>query len=163
MVLTKSRCTDEWERTYEKITGIKINDGLAFGTVCIREGPEDAFRFPESDTPPIILSENLTRMKTVRFGQMGVKALVVTGATDTSHTAILARTMNWPAVSGIKIDPAWAHKTAIVDGNHATLIIDPDEAARRYYQRKQAEAEETRTHCCAPIKNKKPSQRAGKK
>ena len=146
----------------EKITGIKINDGLAFGTVCIREGPEDAFRFPESDTPPIILSENLTPNETVRFGQMGVKALVVTGATDTSHTAILARTMNWPAVSGIKIDPAWAHKTAIVDGNHATLIIDPDEAARRYYQRKQAEAEEAKNTLLRAYKNKKTVTKSGK-
>ena len=62
----------------------------------VRKTPSD---FRNRIRRPIILSENLTPNETVRFGQMGVKALVVTGATDTSHTAILARTMNWPAVS----------------------------------------------------------------
>ena len=44
-----------------------------------------------------------------------------------SHTAILARTINIPALTGVIIDADWDGKMAIVDSFTGEFIIEPDE------------------------------------
>ena len=44
-----------------------------------------------------------------------------------SHTAILARTMNIPALINIEYDESMDGKMAVVDGKSGNLIVEPDE------------------------------------
>lgn len=124
----------------EKITGIPLHEGVAEGSLFLYgPGRTDLSRY-DGDEPWIIAAPTLTPAETVRFGGMPVAALAVTDATATSHTAILSRTMGWPAVSGVEIRSEWHGKRAIVDGTQGTLLLDPDrEAFRAYRERKQEE------------------------
>jgi phosphoenolpyruvate-protein phosphotransferase (PTS system enzyme I) len=56
-----------------------------------------------------------------------------------SHTAILARTMNIPALIGIPVKEAWDGKLAIVDGYSGTFYIDPDEETLAAMEKKLKE------------------------
>lgn len=118
----------------EKAEGIIINEGLTIGKIYYFRGLDD---LPSKNTEKfstIIVAENLTPTETVKFRSTGVKALVTTAATSVSHTAILSRTMDWPALSNIKIKKEWNNKTAIVDGYNGLIIIDPDEETIYRYQ-----------------------------
>ena len=56
-----------------------------------------------------------------------------------SHTAILARTMNIPALIGIDYEEDIDGKTAVVDGFQGTLIVDPDSETLLKYVKKEEE------------------------
>ncbi|CAN5380045.1 phosphoenolpyruvate--protein phosphotransferase [soil metagenome] len=58
----------------------------------------------------------------------------------TSHTAILARSMNLPAVTGIHEALQWIRDGdwVIVDGNHGVVIVEPDEVVLEHYRRRIA-------------------------
>lgn len=121
----------------EVLYGITVHDGIAIGKTVIHNPLNGINEYSNCDYDIIILSNNLTPTETIRFGEKKVKALVVTEATPTSHTAILSRTMNWPALSGIAINTYWDDKIAIVDGYEQKLIIDPDPEVLEHYFRKK--------------------------
>ena len=58
------------------------------------------------------------------------------GSTN-SHTAILARTMNIPALIGVDYPEEADGKMAIVDGYEGKVMIDPDEKTLQVYQAKK--------------------------
>lgn len=66
-------------------------------------------------------------------------AFVTRFGSANSHTAILARTMNIPALIGVEISDTWNGKLAIVDGYTGTLLIDPDEETLASYKARQEE------------------------
>ncbi|MDO4618071.1 MAG: phosphoenolpyruvate--protein phosphotransferase [Clostridia bacterium] len=77
---------------------------------------------------PVILSaDDLAPSETVQLDKSKVLAFVTEKGSKNSHTAILARTMNIPAIIGIKISPEMSGKTAIVDGFSGKVYINPDD------------------------------------
>ncbi|MCC8106316.1 MAG: phosphoenolpyruvate--protein phosphotransferase [Clostridiales bacterium] len=79
------------------------------------------------DEPVILMADDLAPSETVQMDKSKILSFVTRHGASNSHTAILARTMNIPAVIGIDIQEEWAGKTAIVDGYTGTVFIDPDE------------------------------------
>ena len=61
-----------------------------------------------------------------------------------SHTAILARTMNIPALIGIPVDAELDGKMAIIDGVKGELIVEPDEETLAHYQSRKQEEQKQR-------------------
>ena len=55
----------------------------------------------------IIIAEDLAPSETIQLDKSKVKAFVTRLGSMNSHTAILARTMNIPALIGVEIDAAW--------------------------------------------------------
>lgn len=80
------------------------------------------------DEPVIVVANDLAPSETVQMDKEKLLAFVTEGGSSNSHTAILARTMNIPALIGIKIDREWNGKMAVVDGYNGELILEPDEA-----------------------------------
>lgn len=82
-----------------------------------------------SDEPIIIVSDDLAPSETVQFDKSKILAFVTEGGSASSHTSILARMMNIPAVIGAKdvLNSEYNGKEAIADGFTGTLYIDPDE------------------------------------
>ncbi len=94
--------------------------------VNILRGREDTAALSE---PVILMADDLSPSDTMHFGSEKLLAIVTRCGSVNSHTSILARTMNIPAVSGIDIDKRWNGRQAIVNGSKGLVIIDPDEAA----------------------------------
>ena len=81
------------------------------------------------DEPVIIIADDLAPSETVQLDKNKVLAFVTVHGSVNSHTAILARTMNIPALIGadIALDDSIGGKLAVVDGYEGRLYIDPDE------------------------------------
>ena len=75
----------------------------------------------------ILVADDLAPSETVQMDKSKLLGFVTRHGSSNSHTAILARTMNIPALIGIDIKKEWNGKLAIIDGYKGNIIIDPDE------------------------------------
>lgn len=94
------------------------------------------------DKPVIVVAEDLAPSETVQLDKSKVLSFVTRLGSTNSHTAILARTMNIPALIGINYPEDCDGKMAIVDGAKGTLIIDPDEDTLAKYTKLREEEQE---------------------
>lgn len=84
--------------------------------------------------PSIIVAEDLAPSETVQMDKSKVLAFVTRKGSSNSHTAILARTMNIPALINIEYDDSMDGKMAVVDGKTGSLIVKPDADTLKKYQ-----------------------------
>lgn len=94
------------------------------------------------DEPVILVADDLAPSETVQMDKSKLLAFVTEHGSSNSHTAILARTMNIPAIIGVPIKKEWHRHMAIVDGYAGCVIIDPDEEEIEKAQKAVAEEEE---------------------
>ncbi len=90
----------------------------------------------------IICADDLAPSKTVSLDKEKVLAFVTAHGSSNSHTAILARNMNIPAVIGVGDDFLAAVKDgdeAIVDGFTGEIFINPDDETRERLTKKLAD------------------------
>lgn len=94
-----------------------------------------------SDKPVILAADDLAPSETVQLEKEKVLSFITRGGSTNSHTAILARTMNIPAVIGVGDDLSeeYEGKLGIVDGAEGVIYIDPDEETLTKYKEKQKE------------------------
>lgn len=94
-----------------------------------------------TDVPVILAADDLAPSETVQLKKEMVLSFITQGGSTNSHTAILARTMNIPAIIGVGGDlkEEYEGKTAIVDGTEGAIYVDPDEATMEVYRSKQRE------------------------
>lgn len=78
-----------------------------------------------SDEPYILVAEDLAPSETLQLDKSKVLAFVTRKGSTNSHTAILARMMNIPALIGVEYDENCDGKAAIVDGYEGTFYIEP--------------------------------------
>ena len=78
-----------------------------------------------SDEPYILVADDLAPSETLQLDKSKVLAFVTRKGSTNSHTAILARMMNIPALIGVDYDEACDGKAAIVDGYEGTFIVEP--------------------------------------
>ena len=94
--------------------------------------------------PVILVADDLAPSETVQLDKAMVLAFVTREGSTNSHTAILARTMNIPALVQVKVPKDVNGKMAIVDGKAGAVLIDPDEDTLAKYKKLQAEEIEKR-------------------
>lgn len=98
-----------------------------------------------SDEKVIICADDLAPSETVTLDKDKVLAFVTAHGSSNSHTAILARNMNIPAIIGVGDEFLRQIKdgdNAVADGFKGTLIVDPDEETLSLYRKKQQEEAE---------------------
>jgi phosphotransferase system enzyme I (PtsI) len=96
------------------------------------------------EEPVIVVAEDLAPSETVQMDKSKLLAFVTRLGSSNSHTAILARTMNIPALIGVEIDESWNGKMAIVDGRKGLFLVDPDMATLESYMEEKKKEEEAR-------------------
>lgn len=96
-----------------------------------------------SDKPVIIIADDLAPSETVQFDKEKILAFVTECGSSNSHTSILARMMNIPAIIGTKdvLNNEYNGKQAIVDGFTGTIYIEPDDETNEKMQKKKEEVE----------------------
>ena len=92
--------------------------------------------------PVIVAAEDLAPSETVQMDKSQVLGFVTRQGSSQSHTAILARTMNLPALIGIPVKAEWDGKMAAIDGINGILYVDPDEETLKKMQLLQKEEQE---------------------
>ena len=93
----------------------------------------------EMTEPCIVAADDLAPSETVQLDKSKVLGFATMHGSSNSHTAILARTMNIPAVIGLGEDlqPSFDGKMAVLDGFTGTLYVDPDEETLAQMQEKR--------------------------
>lgn len=98
--------------------------------------------------PVILAAEDLMPSETIRLDKSKILGFVIRQGSLCSHTAILAKTMNIPALIGVDVDESWHGKMAILDEHHKELILDPEDLmvqeAKRCMEKEKEENEELR-------------------
>ena len=79
--------------------------------------------------PSVIVADDLSPSETVQMDKDKILAFVTVHGSTNSHTAILARMMNIPALIGVEmdLDELKTGMTAVVDGFQGQVIFEPDE------------------------------------
>lgn len=77
------------------------------------------------EEPAILVADDLTPSETVQLDKSKLLGFVTRFGSTNSHTAILARTMNIPALIGVEFDDSWDGHLAVLDGYNHCVYIDP--------------------------------------
>ena len=77
------------------------------------------------EEPSILVAEDLTPSETVRMDRSRLLGFITHHGSAHSHAAILARTMNIPALVGVEVDERWEGHLAVLDGHNGCVYVDP--------------------------------------
>lgn len=131
----------EMEDEYFKARAVDVKD-ISERVIAVLAGTETAKGL--GDEPVIVVAEDLAPSETVQMDKSKLLAFVTRLGSSNSHTAILARTMNIPALIGVEISEDWNGKMAIVDGKQGILLVDPDVITLENYMAERKKDEERR-------------------
>ena len=97
-----------------------------------------------ADGPVILAADDLSPSETMKLDKSKILAFITAKGSSNSHTAILARSMNIPAVVavGSSLGPDCDGMTAIVDGSSGEILLEPDGADLEKYGRAKKALEE---------------------
>ena len=77
------------------------------------------------EEPVILVADDLTPSETVQLDKSKLLGFITRFGSSNSHTAILARTMNIPALIGVDFDESWDGKMAVLDGYNHCVYLEP--------------------------------------
>lgn len=137
-----SKMFSEMDDDYFKARAADVKD-ISERIVNILSGNEGGGNLGEE--PVIIMADDLAPSETVQMDKDKLLAFVTRHGSSNSHTAILARTMNIPALIGAEIREEWDGKLAVIDGYTGTLYIEPDEDVLSRMKKRQEEDEQSRS------------------
>ena len=94
--------------------------------------------------PSIIVAEDLAPSETVQMDKEKILAFVTVHGSTNSHTAILARMMNIPALIGVPMDlnSLKTGMMAVVDGFSGQVIFEPEEDVQKETEKRMQEEAE---------------------
>ncbi len=114
--------------------------------------------------PAVIIADDLSPSETVQMDKEKILAFVTVHGSTNSHTAILARMMNIPALVGVplSLDEISDGTTVIVDGFKGSVIVEPDESKIREAEKRMKEEQE-KSNLLQELKGKENVTSSGKK
>ncbi len=110
------------EDAYMQARATDVKD-ISRRVVNILTGQSDAAM--QDDQPAILVADDLTPSETVQLDKSKLLGFITRYGSSNSHTAILARTMNIPALIGVDFDESWDGQLAVLDGYNHCVYIDP--------------------------------------
>ncbi len=128
---------------------------------CLSGNGENGFELRE---PSIIVADDLSPSETVQMDKQKILAIVTVHGSANSHTSILARMMNIPALIGVSmdLDKISSGMKAVVDGMQGEVIFEPDELVCMETEKK-IEKEKEKLRLLQELKGKENVTLSGKK
>ncbi len=144
---------------YMKARAADVKD-ISNRVVAILQGKGD--HSMTGDEPVIVVADDLAPSETVQLDKSKVLAFVTRLGSTNSHTAILARTMNIPALIGVDYSDDMDGMEAVVDGYNGVLYVEPDASVKSEFTAKQ-EADANKKRLLQELKGKENVTLDGKK
>ncbi len=129
----------EMDDEYMQARAVDVKD-IAERVISILQNKGTDFSFVTE--PVILVAEDLAPSETVQMDKSKILGIVTRHGAANSHTAILARMMNIPALFGVDIQKSWHNHLAVVDGYEGRLTIDPSEEYLSKVEIKRQEEEQ---------------------
>ena len=162
--IRETRCNAEWALKLERDALVAVFDAMDdpylrarrddVGHVVDRVQRHLQGRRNADEPPPgedcagrIVYADDLTPADTVLMQHQGVAGFMTEFGGPNSHTAILARSLNIPAVVGLHRSAALLRDDdeVVVDGRQGVVVVSPEEHVKRFYQRREREIARART------------------
>lgn len=90
----------------------------------------------------VIVADDITPSEAVRLGRQGVVGFAIEHGGRTSHTTIIARSLNLPAVTGVagitQHFTEQAEVPIIVDGHTGLVLLNPEPGVVKAYRRRKS-------------------------
>ena len=160
--IREMRCNAEWALRLERDALVAVFDAMddpylrtrkddvehVVNRVQIHLQAGGAKTPPSARTPAgrIVYADDLTPADTVLMQHQGVAGFMTEFGGPNSHTAILARSLNIPAVVGLHRSATLLNDgdEVVLDGGQGVVIVSPVEIVRRFYTRRRREIERIR-------------------
>ncbi len=151
----------EMDDDYMKARAADVKDISNRVIRCLSGSDGNDLNFSE---PSIIVADDLSPSETVQMDKEKILAFVTVHGSSNSHTSILARMMNIPALIGVpldldKIEPG---TKAVVDGTTGEVVFDPNEFVCEEAERK-LEQEREKLRLLQELKGKENETRSGRR
>jgi len=139
---------DHYTKALEQVNDVYIRDRIAdirdvANRVISNLRGEETTDVTKLSEPRIVVSHDLAPSDTASMSRDNVMGMVTRIGSRTSHTAIMARALQVPAVVGLAeaFDLVHNGDFLILDGLRGQVIIDPDEEKIEHYRQKIREQE----------------------
>ncbi len=129
---------DRFRHAGDSVFATKVNDlhDLS-GRLLTHLAGGQRRRMASPDSETVIVARDLTPSQTAQFDRQKVLGFATDLGGMTSHTAIIAKALEIPAVVGCQslLRHAYDGGTIILDGDQGTVVLNPDEATLADYRR----------------------------
>ena len=137
----------EWSRSGHPMIMDRLNDLLDIQVRVLHRLlglPDPGFNFDNVDERVIVVARDLTPTITVQLDRDAILGIATDAGTRTSHSAIIARSLNIPCVVslGDLSEQLEAGQELILDGREGRVIIDPTEADKQLYRERDVKMRE---------------------
>jgi len=137
----------EWSRSAHPMVMDRLNDLLDMQVRVVRrllDLPDPDFTLLQAGARVIIVARDLTPSVTVQFDPVTVLGIATDGGTRTSHSAILARSLNIPSVVSLGDLSSLIESGAplILDGREGRVISEPTEHEIELYRERDVKLRE---------------------
>lgn len=129
----------EWSRSGHPMIMDRLTDLLDVELLVVRHlldlpGPD--FKLSGSSEPVVLVAKDLTPTITVQLEPSAILGIATDAGTRTSHSAILARSLNLPAVVSLGDISSLVQDgdAMILDGREGRVIVDPTTQEREAYR-----------------------------
>ena len=170
-LIKEQQCNAEWALKQQLETIAQVFDAMEDDYLATRKddiehvvqrilralqnvGAPEHDGFPHMWRDKIVLADDLTPADTIVMQHNGVAGFITESGGPLSHTAILARSLDIPAVVGVHEAHRYISngETIVIDGNLGLVIANPDQPAIDFFQTRQR-AESRRRRNLRKIRN----------
>ncbi|MGH7553240.1 MAG: phosphoenolpyruvate-utilizing N-terminal domain-containing protein, partial [Longimicrobiales bacterium] len=125
----------------------RLNDLLDIEQRVVRfllELPDPDFTLEDAAEQVILIAKDLTPTITVQLDRRAILGIATDAGTRTSHSAIIARSLNLPAVVSVGDLSTLVHggEKVILDGRAGRVIVEPTEAEQHIYRERDVKVRE---------------------
>ncbi len=137
----------EWSRTGHPLVMDRMNDldDIELRMLCRLLGqPDPDVTLANVNERVILVTRDLTPSSTVQLDLASILGIATDAGTRTSHSAILARSLNLPAVVGLGdlSERIESGQRLILDGRSGRVVVDPEPAQERNYRERDVKMRE---------------------
>ena len=162
IMTNRDELTETFRNLEEPVVRRRIQDIQEISARLIRILGGSCTRISLGDEPVIVVAESLAPTEIMEMDKQKLLAVVMHHGSAVSHTSIMTKTMEIPALVDIEADDEWDGQTAIVDGYTGTLYLNPDAEIKREY-RIRLEADKKEKEELLKLKNQTDETADGKK
>jgi phosphotransferase system enzyme I (PtsI) len=150
----RERKADLEQITEKVLRAMKGQSTSVLPVVTTRKASSAELQLEDTDTPLVLIAHEISPSDMLQFKQGLFAGFVTDVGGKTSHTAIVARSMDIPAVVGARTASQLVRQDdwVIIDGNAGVVIVDPSPIILAEYQHKQRQLELDRSRLARLLK-----------
>ena len=131
------------EQVAERVLQSLKGTGSAMAQAPRQQRPQQELHLDDTDVPLVLVAHDLSPADMLQFKQSGFAGFVTDVGGKTSHTAIVARSLDIPAVVGARTASQLVKQDdwVIIDGDAGVVIVDPSPIILSEYSFKQRQGQ----------------------